>query len=137
VAPADDEPRQRFARRRGIDVFRYQPRHWNGRKRTASSATTARYLLFPADGDGRTAAAVFRPARCRVASGGFRDWKPSLFATAPFQLQPDEASDHSPVSDYLLVDREKLIAPEFEDGCARHGVAAAILAGSVGGLAIL
>src|SRR5205823_9463114 len=42
----------------------------------------------------------------------FRDWKPSLFATAPFRrLQPGEAAQTlAPVSDFLLVDRAKLAA---------------------------
>src|SRR5262249_47657605 len=42
----------------------------------------------------------------------YRDWKPSLFATAPFRrLQPGEAGQTlAPVSDTMLVDREKLLA---------------------------
>ena len=42
----------------------------------------------------------------------YRDWKPSLFATAPFRrLQPGEAAQTlAPVSDFMLVDREKLLA---------------------------
>src|SRR4029079_1296845 len=42
----------------------------------------------------------------------YRDWKPSLFATAPFRrLQPGEAAKTlARVSDCLLVDRAKLLA---------------------------
>jgi polysaccharide biosynthesis protein PslH len=99
-----------------IDCFRYQSRHWDfDELMRFAHSSTAGYLAFQtADGDpadllplfsGGCTFAVSRQVDCR-------DWKPSLFATAPFRrLQPGEAAQtFAPVSDLILVDREKLLA---------------------------
>src|SRR5207245_9082862 len=76
-----------------------------------------RYILFqsaPAGDDVSGLLPLFSDERTFAASrqNDYRDWKPSLFATAPFRrLQPGEATQTlAPVSDFLLVDRQKLLA---------------------------
>ena len=105
-----------LARLDSIDAFRYQSRHWNWEEVTRFvRASTASHLLFQTtDGDPRPLAPLFSYERTFAASrqADFQDWKPSLFATSAFRrLQPGEAAQTlAPVSDFLLVDREKLLA---------------------------
>jgi glycosyltransferase involved in cell wall biosynthesis len=100
----------------GIAAFWYQARYWDWDELNRfAQATDARYLLFQtADGDPASLLPLFDDPRTFAVSrqADFRDWKPSLFATAPFRrLQVDEAAQTlAPVSDFVLVDRAKLLA---------------------------
>src|SRR5262249_9826529 len=99
-----------------VDVFRYQTRHWHYDKLLQFvQSSTARYVLFQTvDGDPGALLPLFSDSRTFAVSRqvDYGDWKPSLFATAPFRrLQPGEAAQtFAPVSDLILVDREKLLA---------------------------
>lgn len=99
----------------GIDVFGYQSRHWDWDELTRFvHCSTARYLLFQtADGDPAPLLPLFSDERTFAVSRqvDYLDYRPSLFATAPFRkLQPGEASQTlAPISDFLLVDRAKLL----------------------------
>jgi glycosyltransferase involved in cell wall biosynthesis len=98
-----------------VDAFRYQSRYWNWDELMRFvHSSTAPYLLFQtADGDPAHLLPLFSDVRTFAVSrqADYRDWKPSLFATAPFRrLQPGEAAQVlAPVSDFMLVDREKLL----------------------------
>jgi len=100
----------------GIGVVRYQTRYWNWAEVTEIvRSSTARYILFQtAEGDIGGLLPLFDDPHTFAVSRqvDFRDWKPSLFATAAFRrLQPGEAAQTlAPVSDFLLVDRAKLAA---------------------------
>ena len=99
-------------------TFEHHRRHWNWAALDRLVRTSAaEYILFleggakaevnqllPLMGDPQTFAVSVQM--------DFRDWKPSLFATAPFrQLQPGEASQTlAPVSRAILVNRLKLAA---------------------------
>src|SRR5262249_34824299 len=79
-----------------VDVFRYQTRHWHYDKLLQFvQSSTARYVLFQTvDGDPGALLPLFSDSRTFAVSRqvDYRDWKPSLFATAPFRrLQPGEA----------------------------------------------
>ena len=97
-------------------VFHYQPRYWDWDELTRFvHSSTARYLIFQtADGYAADLLPQFADERTFAVSRqtDYHDWKPSLFPTAPFrQLQPGEATQTlAPVSDFLIVDREKLLA---------------------------
>jgi glycosyltransferase involved in cell wall biosynthesis len=101
-----------------VDVFRHQPRHWNFQDLLAfAHASTATHILFqttPGEADLADLFPLCRDPRTFAVSRQLdrRDWKPSLFATAPFRtLQPGEASQTlAPVSPTMLVDRQKLLA---------------------------
>ncbi len=99
-----------------VDCFRYHSRQWDfDELMRFVRSSTAGYLLFQtADGDATDLLPLFSDARTFAVSRQVdcRDWKPSLFATAPFRrLQPGEAAQtFAPVSDLILVDREKLLA---------------------------
>ena len=100
----------------GIAVFEYQTRYWNWDEVTRLvHSSTARFIEFrTASGDAESLLPLFDDPRTFAVSRqvDFRDWKPSLFATAPFRpLQPGEAAQTlAPISDFLLVDRAKLAA---------------------------
>jgi glycosyltransferase involved in cell wall biosynthesis len=100
----------------GIETVRYQSRYWNWENVTkVVRDSKARYILFQtADGDVASLLPLFDDERTFAVSrqADYRDWKPSLFATAAFRrLQPGEATQTlAPVSDFLLVDRAKLVA---------------------------
>jgi glycosyltransferase involved in cell wall biosynthesis len=109
-------PPRHYCRGSECAVFRYHGRHWDfDELMRFVRSSTAGYLLFQtADGAASDSLPLFSDERTFAVSRQVdrRDWKPSLFATAPFRrLQPGEAAQTlAPVSDLILVDREKLLA---------------------------
>ena len=98
--------------------LRYQSRHWNWDELMHFAHSTKRgYFCLDlskrADGVQPILLPLFSDPRTFAVSrqADYRDWKPSLFATAAFRrLQPGEAAQTlAPVSGLLLVDREKLL----------------------------
>jgi glycosyltransferase involved in cell wall biosynthesis len=114
--PSPDRSVPSRDRKEAVATFRHAARKWNRAELDRLIQNSiARYLLLlegdtedqledmlPLFDDERT----FAVAR----QTNFRDWKPMLFATAPFRsLQPGTASQTlAPVSTAILFDREKL-----------------------------
>jgi polysaccharide biosynthesis protein PslH len=101
----------------GALVLRYAGRRWDRREfEKQIRASTARYVLLlrnNTDDDLRDLLPLFADPRTFAVSrqAAYRLWHPMLIATAPFrQLQPGAASRVlAPVSDAILMDREKLL----------------------------
>jgi polysaccharide biosynthesis protein PslH len=101
-----------------IVVFRYQGRYWKYDELIQIlRASSARYVLFQMTEEGGSVGdllplfsdeSTFAVAR----QVDYRDWKAWIFTMAAFRiLQPGEAAQTlAPVSDLLLVDRQKLLA---------------------------
>jgi glycosyltransferase involved in cell wall biosynthesis len=102
----------------GIAVFRYKDRFWKyDELLDLAHHSSARYLLFqmtPDGGDVGSMLPLFSDERTFAVSRqvDYRDWKPWIFTMAAFRiLQSGEATQTlAPVSDLLLVDRQKLLA---------------------------
>lgn len=98
----------------GVVRFRYGHRQWNRAELLRLLRESgARWVLFLESGAEDQLPWVDDPRTFAVSrQRDFRDWKPGLFAMAPFRrLQPEEISPVlAPVSDAVLVDRARLLA---------------------------
>jgi glycosyltransferase involved in cell wall biosynthesis len=107
----------------GICVIRHARRHWSKDEvRRALERADVRWILFLedcAEPDVASWLGLFEDPRTFAVSlqTDCQDWKPGLFATAPFRtLQPDEVSRTlAPVSPAILADRAKLQALGLPD----------------------
>jgi glycosyltransferase involved in cell wall biosynthesis len=102
----------------GVAVFTQRGPGWNGAglERFARSSSS-RWILWTRSGVSAelaaSAALLEAPNLFAVSrQSHMREWKPMMFATAPFRRVPPGAACQvlAPVSDAILVDREKLLA---------------------------
>lgn len=126
----------------GVALFRHETMLWKWKEFEAlARSSDCRWILF-LETDGRSDAQIGNSAAFDDMLGlfdsdrtfavsrqrGFRAWKKMLFPVAPFrQLQPGAASQVlAPVSDVILVDRQKLLALGIPE-CTFPGTAWLIL----------
>ncbi len=101
-----------------IAVFQYRGRYWKSQELLRlAHESTARYVLFQMTKDGGPVAdmlPLFSGERTFAVSRqvDYRDWKQWMFTMAAFRvLKPGEATQTlAPVSDLMIVDRQKLLA---------------------------